>query len=261
MGGKQSKAGHHRSNPKQSSEPSCTVSHSPTDDGLDPAASSALTPSKERTTGDEHEKKKKSIAKREGSFSESRMTGFFEAYADADSGDILAEGVERLCHDLDVEPTDLAVLAWAWKCEVKEACVFSREEFFRGCRLLRADRVKVLKASLPKLVQELNDEEKFSSLYHFAFGFGLDKNETRLPADMAVNLWRLLFSKRPRPFLEQWCQFCLEYNNLKISKDTWSMFLHFTKTIKPDFSNFDEDSAWPNVIDEFVEAQLQKCGR
>lgn len=37
-----------------------------------------------------------------------------------------------------------------------------------------------------------------------------------------------------------------------MNSDQWSMFLVFCKTIDIDFSEYDNDSAWPLMLDDFV---------
>ncbi len=36
---------------------------------------------------------------------------------------------------------------------------------------------------------------------------------------------------------------------------------HPFQTVKPDFSNFDENSAWPYLLDEFVDFMKAKRGQ
>lgn len=56
--------------------------------------------------------------------------------------------------------------------------------------------------------------------------------------------------------LELWISFIetkSENGEIKfISKDQWSQLLEFASTIEADLSNFDEDEAWPVLIDDFA---------
>ncbi|GFO22345.1 defective in cullin neddylation protein [Plakobranchus ocellatus] len=46
----------------------------------------------------------------------------------------------------------------------------------------------------------------------------------------------------------------LEQTKLKvINKDQWCNILEFSRAIQPDLENYDEDGAWPVMLDEFVE--------
>ena len=55
-----------------------------------------------------------------------KLNSFFNDYKDIEQDTILACGIERLCVDLDVNPTDFIVLALAWKFNAATMCKFTR---------------------------------------------------------------------------------------------------------------------------------------
>ena len=78
--------------------------------------------------------------------------------------------------------------------------------------------------------------------------------------DMAVALWRLVFSQREPPILSRWLHFLqtsadghLISNGggpivRSIQEDAWNMFLHFCHTCGHDLSAYTEDDAWPSLF-------------
>lgn len=62
--------------------------------------------------------------------SEVKLTAFFDNYCDPDAdGFISAEGILRLCADLDLPPDDFMIMLFAWKCDAAQMGRLSKQEF------------------------------------------------------------------------------------------------------------------------------------
>nr|XP_033818630.1 DCN1-like protein 3 [Geotrypetes seraphini]XP_033818631.1 DCN1-like protein 3 [Geotrypetes seraphini] len=186
----------------------------------------------------------------------------FRRYKDEREDAILEEGMEHFCNDLCVDPTEFKVLVLAWKFQAATMCKFTRTEFFDGCKAINADSLEGICARFPSLLNEAKQEDKFKDLYRFTFQFGLDSDEGQrsLHREIAIALWKLVFTQNNPPILDQWLNFLIENpSGIKgISRDTWNMFLNFTQVIGPDLSNYSEDEAWPSLFDTFVEWEMER---
>lgn len=189
-----------------------------------------------------------------------KINALFAKYKDDTEDAILADGMEKFCQDLGVDPTEFIVLVLAWKFNASQMCRFTRKEFVDGFKALNVDSIKGLQNKFPGLETEVtNDAEKFKDLYRFTFKFGLDVEEGQraLPKNIALPLWKLVFSKNVPAVLDRWFVY-LENRQLRgISRDTWYMFLNFTEAIEPDFENYDDSEAWPSLFDDFVESERE----
>ncbi|XP_015150308.1 DCN1-like protein 3 [Gallus gallus] len=205
--------------------------------------------------------KKDSVSSTEES-SLQRIGELFRRYKDEREDAILEEGMERFCNDLCVDPTEFKVLVLAWKFQAATMCKFTRKEFFEGCKAINADSIDGICARFPGLLHEAKQEDKFKDLYRFTFQFGLDSEEGQrsLHREIAIALWKLVFTQNKPPILDQWLHFLVENpSGIKgISRDTWNMFLNFTQVIGPDLSNYSEDEAWPSLFDTFVEWEMER---
>lgn len=186
----------------------------------------------------------------------SQIEKYFNKYKDPVEDAILAEGMEKFCVDLGVDPTEFIVLVLAWKFEASQMCRFTREEFINGCQKMQAHNSKSLKESFPDILGEAEEKKNFKDLYNFTFSFGLDHSsgQCSLPIDMAMPLWDLVFTQSRPDVLDPWFKFLRDSGVRGISRDTWNMFLPFVESIFPDLSNNDESETWPSLFDDFVEA-------
>jgi len=81
----------------------------------------------------------------------------------------------------------------------------------------------------------------------------------------------MLDFKKRWPMMEKWTEFISKQNAItkgeqhkakilfsdhNVLQDTWNMFFLFTKKCPKDLSTYDQDDAWPTLIDEFVDSQL-----
>lgn len=198
-----------------------------------------------------------SLASSEPRVSESKINQLFDQYKDSLEDAILAEGIENLCNDLQLSPDDFKVLVLAWKLNASQMCRFTKSEFVQGLKSMKTDSIKGIQLKLNEITSELTTEsENFRDLYRFTFKFGLDVSigQRILPTDIAVLLWRLVFTSNEPPVLDRWLSYLEKNTHIRgIPKDTWYMFLNFCDFVGDDLSTYDDTEAWPSLFDDFVE--------
>ncbi|XP_055387558.1 DCN1-like protein 3 [Condylostylus longicornis] len=188
--------------------------------------------------------------------SDNTLNLLFEEYKDPDEDEILAEGIERLCKDLGYQPDDFAILVLAWRLDASQMCRFTKSEFIGGLHKMTADTIETIRLRLEQTIEKLKtDSDMFKQLYRFTFRFGLEESNRILSLDMAIILWRLVFTVNEPQLLQRWLYFLEQHPNIRgIPKDTWNMFLNFSEQC--DISNlhlYDDTEAWPSLFDDFVD--------
>jgi len=164
------------------------------------------------------------------------------------------DGITKFCEELQVDPASIAILVVCWKFGAKTQCVFTYQEFITGMTTLECDDMPKLRSKLPQLVGEVNNMEKFRELYQFTFLFAKNVGQKFLDLEMAIAYWELLLKDKFK-FLALWNEYLSNHTNFKrsvVSRDTWNLLFDFTIHINDQMSNYDEEGAWPVLIDEFV---------
>ncbi|XP_031617876.1 DCN1-like protein 3 [Contarinia nasturtii] len=193
--------------------------------------------------------------------SDNTVNALFEKYKDEHEDAILMEGIERLCEDLNYKPDDFAILVLAWRLDASQMCRFTKSEFIQGLHSLNADTVDGIRMRLEQTIEKLKvNAEMFKQLYRFTFRFGLEPDNRIVLLDMAIILWRLVFTVHKPDILDRWLDYLELHTNIRgIPKDTWNMFLNFAETC--DITAYDDTEAWPSLFDDFVEYENDRLNQ
>uniref|UniRef100_A0A8P0TP03 DCN1-like protein n=1 Tax=Canis lupus familiaris TaxID=9615 RepID=A0A8P0TP03_CANLF len=216
-----------------------------------PASGDDLSAKKSRHDGMYRKYDSTRIKTEEEAFSSKRCLEWFYEYAGTD--DVVGpEGMEKFCEDIGVEPENVVMLVLAWKLDAQNMGYFTLQEWLKGMTSLQCDTTEKLRNTLDYLRSLLNDSTNFKLIYRYAFDFAREKDQRSLDINTAKCMLGLLLGKI-WPLFPVFHQFLEQSKYKVINKDQWCNVLEFSRTINLDLSNYDEDGAWPVLLDEFVE--------
>jgi DCN1-like protein 4/5 len=185
-------------------------------------------------------------------FNKKRCSAWFHEYTAPNEVTLGPEGMEKFCEDIGVEPENIVMLVLAFKLDAKNLGFFTFEEWMKGMTELQCDTVEKLQNRFDYLRALLNDPALFKNIYRFAFDFARDKDQRCMDIETAKAMLSLVLGKSWSLF-SSFHQFLEQSKYKVINKDQWCNILEFSRAIQPDLENYDEDGAWPVMLDEFVE--------
>eukprot|EP00913_Durusdinium_trenchii_P003314 g3068.t1 len=154
-------------------------------------------------------------------------------------------------------------------CNAAEMGVFRRREFICGCAALEVDNIADLRGKMPELRDNVISGKSLPEVYAYTFGVALEPPCKLLPLEEAgavpnkvqtivaclleaAQYWALLLPNWP--LREDFCDWAMRHMKGKaINRDLWMMILKLATEVPADLSNFNENPAWPVVLDDFVE--------
>jgi len=183
----------------------------------------------------------------------------FSQYADNQDTNIMSEqGMIKFFKDVGVDPEGYETLAIAWNINASEMGLFQKQEFIDGFTKTGCTSIADIKKVVQQVTQSLKEEDKFKEFYKWLFVHARedDKKKT-ISRDLALQLWRIVLGNKnysPKyPLLDSWLKFVESNNeNQAISRDVWEQLIDFLKETKK-ADEYDDNGAWPVLIDEFME--------
>lgn len=179
----------------------------------------------------------------------------FFKYADKSTGLVEPEGIQSLCSDLGIDHTDIRILILAWKMKAQRQGYFTLNEWRQGLESLQSKSIISLRTALNTEKKQLN-KANIGDLYSYSFTYCLTEDKQRtIDMESAFELLKLLLGDIIATLVNKLIEYLKVQQDYKaISKDQWMSFLRFANEINfPSLDNYDEGSAWPVLLDDFVD--------
>jgi len=164
-----------------------------------------------------------------------------------------------LSQAIALDPSDVLVLVFAWKLGAKRMGYFSQEEWLEGSSSFSicsshsdiCDRLKAIFAGTTGNATALR------TLHSFTHKFCREDERVRnIDVGSALIMLKLLHERSFSEHVKSISAF-IEQNaavtKRGISHDEWMMILQFCREVEPDCSNYQDDGAWPVLLDDYVE--------
>ncbi|QLL31965.1 hypothetical protein HG536_0C01330 [Torulaspora globosa] len=191
------------------------------------------------------------------------LLALYDRYANKELDRIDIDGLIRLIRDLEYKLEDLVTISLAkiMHCS-KLAEGISKDTFLSTWYMQGCSTIAQMRHVLEDLdIRLQTDLDYLAEIYKYAFDLAVDSNTRNLDLDTAIEYWRLFFQPQysvhvDEKLMSSWLRFLRESGKQNVTRDTWQMLLEFFKrfpSLEAVKENYNEEDAWPYIIDEFYE--------
>ncbi|KAL2357596.1 Cullin binding-domain-containing protein [Cryomyces antarcticus] len=201
---------------------------------------------------------------------DSSLNQIFDKYQDAPKespNKIGPTGTMKFFGDIGVDLEGISMLIASEIVQSPSMGEMEREGFVKGWTALGADTTAKMKAATAARQKEIasptpTGQDAFKRVYRHTFAVGREPGQKAVSLSSATEFWRVLFgpsgtpwASATTPWLDWWIDFLEQHHRKSVNKDLWNQTLNFALKCLADESVdwWDEESAWPGVVDEFVE--------
>jgi DCN1-like protein 1/2 len=194
--------------------------------------------------------------KSSGNGDKSKINKIFDKYADAKDKDSMSgEPIGQFFRDAgvaDPEKEGAVTLYAAFRMRCKTLGEIKRSEFVEYYVGASCDTIEKIKADVASGKAQLTDKQKFRDFYRWLFDF-IKEEPDRKSVDIEPAMEFLKTVLPPQfPLCTEFVDFLKTQKLKTLSADVWHLLLDFAREVKPDFSNYEVDGAWPVLFDDFV---------
>lgn len=115
----------------------------------------------------------------------------------------------------------------------------------------RVTTINELKDALVKLEKEI-EKSGYKKFYSFCFDFARESDKKLLDIEVAIGLWNTILKDKFTHY-DLWLKFLKEKDIKSINRDSFTVLYDFATKIDDKMENYDENDAWPSILDSFVE--------
>ncbi len=106
------------------------------------------------------------------------------------------------------------------------------------------------------------DNKEFQEFFRFVHKFSREDQQKFLEKEFVIELLPIVVDSTRAPHLSLFIEFLnTQPDSLTISGDQWESFLMFNINVSLDMDGYDDTSAWPVLLDEYVEWREKKDGK